>query len=252
MRSASRISRRSGVALLVVSLGISTTPLFAQPPAPAIGRTDSRQSHQGEPWELTLHHLREACGRKWVKKLGALTEEEYAWMARYHHGLYEVALEGQTLATIEILNTPNLRDCDLDQHWKTREMTIRVTYFFFDGSKKTHLTHIAVDPTFVNQAPRVYPPHGQGAPDRSRCRGQRPEPMAGPRAAQGPLRGCRRTGNRAIPGSRITIVPSAKDYHATWPAQQVARFSPRARLPVHIPMDPTTGSANDRSRAPDS
>jgi hypothetical protein len=93
--------------------------------------------------------------------LGALTEEEYAWMARYHHGLYEVALEGQTLATIEILNTPNLRDCDLDQHWKTREMTIRVTYFFFDGSKKTHLTHIAVDPTFVNQAPRVYPLMGK-------------------------------------------------------------------------------------------
>ena len=107
MRSASRISRGSGVALLVVSLGISLPiPLIAQPPAPVNDR-----------WELTLHHPRETCGRKWARKLGALTEEEYAWMARYHHGLYEVALDGQTLATIEILNTPNLRDCDLDQHW---------------------------------------------------------------------------------------------------------------------------------------
>ena len=151
MRSASRISRGSGIALLLVSLGIAAPiPLIAQQPAPAI---DHR--------ELTLHHPREACGRKWVKKLGTLTKEEYAWMARYHHGLYEVVLDGQTLMTIEILNTPNLRVCDFDQHWKTREMTIRVTYLFFDGSKKTRLTHTVIDETFVNQAPKVYPLMGK-------------------------------------------------------------------------------------------
>jgi hypothetical protein len=151
MRSASRISHASGVALLIVSLGFSLPiPLIAQPPAPASDRG-----------ELTLHHPREACGKKWVRKLGTLTEEEYAWMARYHHGLYEVALEGQILMTIEILNTPNLRVCDLDQHWKTREMTIRVTYFLFDGSKRTHLTHTAVDDTFINQPPKVYPLMGK-------------------------------------------------------------------------------------------
>ena len=151
MRSASRISRRSGIALLVVSLGASLPiPLIAQPPAPA-----------NDSLELTLHHPRETCGKKWAKKLGALTEEECAWMARYHHGLYEVALEGQILMTIEILNTPNLRVCDLDQHWKTREMTIRVTYFFFDGSKRTYLTHTAVDETFINQPPKVYPLMGK-------------------------------------------------------------------------------------------
>jgi hypothetical protein len=82
-------------------------------------------------------------------------------MARYHHGLYDISLNGQTLATIEILNTPNLRHCDLDQHWKTREMTVRVTYFLSDGSQKTQLTHTAVDPTFVNQAPKVYPLMGK-------------------------------------------------------------------------------------------
>ena len=147
MRSTSRISGGSGIALLVVSLAIGLPiPLIAQAPVPANDR-----------WELTLHHPREACGKKWAKKLAALTEAEYAWMARYHHGLYQVALDGQTLVSIEILNTPNLRDCDLDQHWKTREMTIRVTYFFFDGSKRIHLTHTAIDETFVNQAPKVYP-----------------------------------------------------------------------------------------------
>lgn len=151
MRSASRFSRGSGLALLVISLGINvTSPITAQPPRPAI---DDR--------ELTLHHPREACGKKWVKKLAALSEEEYAWMARYHHGLYDIALNGQTLATIEILNTPNLRNCDLDQHWKTREMTVRVTYFLFDGTQKIQLTHTAVDPTFVNQPPRVYPLMGK-------------------------------------------------------------------------------------------
>jgi hypothetical protein len=133
MRSASRFSRGSGLALLVISLGISVpSPVTAQPPRPAI---DDR--------ELTLHHPREACGKKWVKKLAALSEEEYAWMARYHHGLYDISLNGQTLATIEILNTPN------------------VTYFLSDGSQKTQLTHTAVDPTFVNQAPKVYPLMGK-------------------------------------------------------------------------------------------
>lgn len=151
MRSASRFSRGSGLALLVISLCISaSTAITAQPTRPAI---DER--------ELTLHHPREACGKKWVKKLAALSEEEYAWMVRYHHALYDVTLNGQTLATIEILNTPNLRDCDLDRQWKNREMTVRVTYFFFDGSQKTQLSHTAVDPTFVNQAPRVFPLMGK-------------------------------------------------------------------------------------------
>jgi hypothetical protein len=162
MRLATRILRGSGLVLLVVFVGISAPiSLLAQPPAATTRDTDLQRSERGGRWELTLHHAREACGRKWVKRLGALTEDEYAWMARYHHGLYEVSLDGRTLATIEILNSPNLRDCDLDKHWKTREMTIRVTYFFFDGSQKTQLTHIAVDPTFVNQAPKVYPLMGK-------------------------------------------------------------------------------------------
>ena len=162
MRSASRFFRGAGLVLLFVFIEIGAPfSLVAQPPAATIRGTDSQRSEKNGSWELTLHHAREACGRKWVRKLGDLTEDEYAWMARYHHGLYEVSLNGEILATIEILNTPNLRDCDLDRHWKTREMTIRVTYFLFDGSQKTQLTHIAVDPTFVNQAPKVYPLMGK-------------------------------------------------------------------------------------------
>jgi hypothetical protein len=158
MRSASRIFHRSGVALLLVFLGTGVPiPLIAQQPGPAYGQPESRDSNQIDPHELTLHHPREDCGKKWVKKLGALTDEEFAWMAHYHHGLYEVVLDGRILMTIEILNTPNLRNCELDQHWKTREMTIRVTYFLFDGSKTTQLTYTAMDETYVNQAPRVYP-----------------------------------------------------------------------------------------------
>lgn len=161
MPSASRSSSGSGIVILLVALGINTAAVLAQQPAATTDPAVSRHPLNSGITELKLHHPRETCGRKWVKKLGALAEEEYAWMARYHHGLYEVSLEGQVLATIEILNTPNLRNCDLDRQWNTREMTIRVTYFFFDGSQKTELSYIAADPTFVNQPPKLFPLMGR-------------------------------------------------------------------------------------------
>ena len=63
--------------------------------------------------------------------------------------------------TLELLSGPSIRNCDIAKHWTDRETTVRLTYYFLDGTSKTELQHYARDNTYFFEVPKLYPEIGR-------------------------------------------------------------------------------------------
>ncbi len=115
-----------------------------------------RQSLTPPPASTPLYHSFKSCGKKWVKRAHALSQDKLAWMLQRDHRFYEVTANDRKLLTIEVLSTASFRNCDVEREWNKRETTIRVKYFLSDGTTAIKLHHFARDDIFFNQPPSIY------------------------------------------------------------------------------------------------
>ena len=61
----------------------------------------------------SLHQTSSACGKKWAKRAKRLSQSQLTWMLRRNHAIYDIAANGDTILTLELLSTPSYRDCDV-------------------------------------------------------------------------------------------------------------------------------------------
>ena len=118
-------------------------------------------SAQDQGVQPSLHQAFKACGKKWAKRARQLSPDQLTWMFRRNHSYFEVAANGHTILTLELLSTPSYRDCDVERQWLKKETTIRLSYTRADGRRQVQLVHFASDDTLFDRAPTFYPSIGK-------------------------------------------------------------------------------------------